>query len=151
MAALGEDRHLYLRLEELVVDRAIDPEEAIFNLGVEHGVVQGRADALAATLRRQGARGRELAKRLAQIAVNDGPRPSRPLSALLEVAWALALGVRRPPARTPTRRKDASSAKHPGRRARQGLDGPTVPVDPPKTAGVRFPTCELCSMSRHAA
>lgn len=63
MAALGKQRHLYLKLEELIGNRHIDREEAMFNLGFEHGLVRGRADALAATLRRQGRRGRALTAR----------------------------------------------------------------------------------------
>ncbi len=96
VAALGEQRHVYLRLEELIGDRQIDREEAMFNLGFEHGIVQGRADALTATLRRQGARGRALAARLAQLATNAGLGQGRELAALLEVAWAMALGPRKP-------------------------------------------------------
>jgi hypothetical protein len=104
MAALGEQRHLYLRLEELVGDRAIDREEAMFNIGFDYGLVRGRADALAAVLRNQGARGQALAARLAQIATNAGLEPPRALAALLEVAWAMALGPRTPPLRARRRR-----------------------------------------------
>lgn len=100
VAALGGQRHLYLRLEELIGDRHIDREESMFNLGFEHGLVQGRADALAAPLRRQGARGRALAMRLAQLAANAGL--DSPLAALLEVAWAMALGS---PKRTVARQR----------------------------------------------
>ncbi len=99
VVALGEKRDLYLRLEQLVRDHAMDREEAMFNLGFEHGLVQGRADALAATLRRQGARGRALATRFAQLAVNTGLETPNVLPALLEVAWSLALGARKPPMR----------------------------------------------------
>lgn len=104
LAALGERRELYLRLEQLVGDRHIDREEAMFNLGFEHGLVQGRADALAAALRRQGARGRGLAAQFAQVAVNAGLEPPRALAALLEVAWAMALGPRKPRVRARRRR-----------------------------------------------
>lgn len=99
MAALGERRHLYLRLEELVGQRHGEREEAMFNVGFEHGLVRGRAEALAAVLRNQGARGRALAARLAQLATSAGLEPPRGLAALLEVAWAMALGARRPPSR----------------------------------------------------
>lgn len=104
LAALGGQRHLYLRLEELVGNRAIDREEVMFNLGFEHGLVQGRADALAAALRRQGARGRALAVQFAQLAVNAGLEPPRTLAALLEVAWGLALGRGKTPVRARRRR-----------------------------------------------
>ena len=43
MAALGEKRRLFLRLEECIGDRAIDREQEIFNIGFEHGLVRGRA------------------------------------------------------------------------------------------------------------
>jgi hypothetical protein len=99
MAALGERRHLYLRLEELVGQRHGEREEAMFNVGFEHGLALGRADALAAMLRNQGGRGRALAARLAQLATSAGLEPPRALAALLEVAWAMALGPRTPPTR----------------------------------------------------
>lgn len=105
MAALGEQRHLYLRLEELVGSRHIDREEAMFNVGFDHGLVHGRADALAAMLRNQGARGRALAARLARLATNAEFEPPRALAALLEVAWAMALGPRKPPARARSSRR----------------------------------------------
>jgi hypothetical protein len=107
MAALGERRHLYLRLEELVGQRHGEREEAMFNVGFEHGLVRGRADALAAMLRNQGARGRALAARIARLAANAGPSP-RAVAALLEVAWGLALGRRKPPTRRARRRKRSS-------------------------------------------
>lgn len=107
VAALGEQCHLYLHLEELVGDRHIDREEAMFNLGFEHGLVQGRMDALAATLRRRGARGRVLAAHLARLAANAGFEPPRALAAILDVAWAIALG----PGKSPTRPRRSRRAR----------------------------------------
>jgi hypothetical protein len=104
MAALGEQRHLYLHLEELVGVRHSEREEAVFNVGFEQGLVR-RADALAAMLRNQGARGRALAARLAQLATSAGLEPPRALAALLEIAWAMAIGHRQP--RTRARRRRA--------------------------------------------
>jgi hypothetical protein len=104
MSALGEQRHVYLRLEELVGQRHCEREEEAFNIGFDHGLVRGRADALAAVLRNQGGRGRGLAARLAQLATNAGLEPPRALAALLEVAWAMALGAAMPPQRTRRRR-----------------------------------------------
>lgn len=43
VGALGDQRHLYLKVEELVADRTYDREVVMFNLGFEHGLVQGRA------------------------------------------------------------------------------------------------------------
>jgi hypothetical protein len=77
-AALGNQRQLYLHLEQFVGDRAIDREEAIFNIGFEHG--------------------------LAQLATNAGLETSRTLAALLEVAWAMARGPGKPPVRAQRRR-----------------------------------------------
>ncbi len=104
VAALGERRDEYLMLEDLIVRRGAEREEAMFNLGFEHGLVRGRADALAGVLRRQGARGRALAKQIARLATNAGIETPRALAALLEVAWAMALGPRKPRMRAPRRR-----------------------------------------------
>jgi hypothetical protein len=105
MAALGDQRQLYLHLEQLVGVRAFDREEAIFNIGFDHGLVRGRADALAAVLRNQGSRGRAVAERLAQLATDAGLEPPHALAALLEVAWAMALGPGTPPLRARRERK----------------------------------------------
>jgi hypothetical protein len=99
LAALGEKRHLYLCLEELLGSRGDAREEAMFNLGFEHGLVQGRVDALATTVRHQAERGRVPASRLIRDAANAGFDPPRALVALLEVAWAMALGPREAPNR----------------------------------------------------
>ena len=93
VAALGEQRHLYLQLEQLLGDHAIDREEAFFNIGYEHGLVAGRAEALAASIRRPGSRHRALATDLARLAVAAG-RPPASAAALGEVAGALLVGER---------------------------------------------------------
>lgn len=92
IAALAEQRHLYLELEQLVGDRATDREEAMFNIAFEHGLVLGRADALRAAVRRQGPHGRTLAKHIARLAAREGLEPSRALNVIIEIAWALSLG-----------------------------------------------------------
>jgi hypothetical protein len=104
--ALGEQRHLYLRLEELVGRRHSDREEAMFDVGFEHGQVQGRADALAASLQQRGARGRALATQTARLVMSAGVEPTLVLAALLEVAWSLALG---PKHRAPCRARPKAS------------------------------------------
>jgi hypothetical protein len=106
--ALGEKRHQWLALETLLGDYRIDREEAFFNIGYEHGLVAGRAEALAASLRRRSGQHRALATRLAQLAVNAGLRPPGPVAALLEVAWGLTLGPRQPQDRPRTRRNRRS-------------------------------------------
>ena len=99
IAALGEQRHLYLELEQVVGDRAIDREEAMFNIAFEHGLVRGRADSLRAALRRQGPRGRTLARQIARLAASEGLESPRALNVIIEVAWALSLGSHKPPVR----------------------------------------------------
>jgi hypothetical protein len=102
--ALGDQRDAWLDLEPLLGNYRIDREEAFFEIGYEHGLVAGRAEALAASLRRRSGPQRALAIRLAQLAVNAGLRPPGAVAALLEVAWGLALGRRQPPKRPRARR-----------------------------------------------
>lgn len=87
----GEHHHLYFRLEELVGQRQCERDEVMFNLGFEHGLMRGRADAPTAGSRVQCARGRGFAEQLVQLVVNAGIEPRHVVSALLQVAWALAL------------------------------------------------------------
>jgi hypothetical protein len=101
--ALGDQRDAWLDLEALLGNYRIDREEAFFEIGYEHGLVAGRAEALAA-LRRRGGPHRALATSLARLAVNAGLHPSGAVAALLEVAWGLALGRRQPPKRPRARR-----------------------------------------------
>ena len=96
VAALGERRCLWLKVEELVAERAALREEAYFNIGYEHGKAAGRARAIRtlagddATLMGDA---RELASTLRDLAVqSDLPRPLT-VAALLETAWALVAGV----------------------------------------------------------
>jgi len=101
VAALGERRDEYLMLEDLVVRRGAEREKAMFDIGFEHGLVRGRADALSAMIQPRSARGRALAKQIVRLAANVGLEGPGTLAALLEVAWALALGPRTLPRRTP--------------------------------------------------
>lgn len=106
LAALGDQRRLYLALEEVLGERTEAREEAMFNLGFEHGYLEGRADALA-TLWRRTTRGRTLAKRITQLTMDAQLRPPHLVAALLEVAWSLLTRpghVEAQPAR-PTERK----------------------------------------------
>jgi hypothetical protein len=48
VAALGDERDLYLALEDLVNQRIDEREEAYFNAGFEHGFIEGRRKTLAA-------------------------------------------------------------------------------------------------------
>jgi hypothetical protein len=92
MAALGDQRHLYLELEQLVGDRAYDRERAMFNIGFEHGLVHGSADSLRRVLPRHNREARRLAKHIARLAARERLEPVRALNIILEVAW-LTIGA----------------------------------------------------------
>ena len=107
VAALGERRCLWLKVEELVAERAALREEAYFNIGYEHGKAAGRARAirsLAGDEASMPADARKLASTLRDLAVQaDLPRPAT-VAALLETAWALVGG----PFDTATQERSAS-------------------------------------------
>jgi hypothetical protein len=92
--ALGEERAVYLRLEELQTQRTDGREEAMFNLGFEHGLLQGRTDAMGA-LWRKSPRGRGLVARLARLTAETRLDRSQAVAALLEIAWSLSISRRR--------------------------------------------------------
>jgi hypothetical protein len=46
VAVLGEQKHLYFALEDLLRRRTDAREEALFNLGFERGLLQGRMNLL---------------------------------------------------------------------------------------------------------
>ena len=87
-------RHLYFALEELVAQRAEEREEAMFNLGFEHGLLQGRTDAMAALWRKSTA-GRSFAERLVRLRADAGLGRRQAVGALLEIAWSLGVAPRR--------------------------------------------------------
>ncbi|MBI5527837.1 MAG: hypothetical protein HY897_16020 [Deltaproteobacteria bacterium] len=103
MAALGDQRYLWLRLEEVQGEYHLQREEIFFNIGYEHGLAAGRADALQALMPacKCGSstnRGRAFAARVRDLTMQVDLSPSLVMAVLLEVAWALALGF--PQART---------------------------------------------------
>jgi hypothetical protein len=85
--ALGEQRALYLRLDEMLNRQNADREEAYFNEGFEQGLMRGRAEALA------GAKGdrdaRAIRAELIRVVTHRGARASAGIRALLEVAWGM--------------------------------------------------------------
>ena len=95
VAALGERRCLWLKVEELVAERAALREEAYFNIGYEHGKAAGRARAIRSLAGDEDSMprdARKLASTLRDLAVQaDLPRPAT-VAALLETAWALVGG-----------------------------------------------------------
>ena len=107
--ALGEHADLWLRLEPLLGELRALREEAYFDLGYEHGLTAGRAEALraladAATARTTTGDARAFADVVRDLAVqSDLPLPLT-VAALLETAWALALGLSDHPA-TPNHRR----------------------------------------------
>lgn len=95
IAALGEHQDLWFRLEELLGKHLARREAAHFDLGYEHGLAAGRAGALRALVDAAPARddARAFAATVRDLAVQaDLPRPLT-VAALLETAWALALGL----------------------------------------------------------
>lgn len=92
MEALGEEQHLWLRLEELLAEYRHDREEAYFDIGYEHGRAAGRAEGLAAGQLRAAPGYRSLAQHVRETAVNSGLLPDLATAALIEAAWVLALG-----------------------------------------------------------
>lgn len=95
VAALGDRRRLWLRVEELLGERQLRREAAYFDLGYEHGLAAGRAEALRALVDATPARreARAFADTIRDLAVQvDLPRPLT-VAALLETAWALAHGL----------------------------------------------------------
>jgi len=103
MSALGERKRLWFRLEELIGDYRGRREEAYFDLDYQHGVAAGRAESLraladAATARTRTGETRAFADTIRDLAVQaDLPVPLT-VAALLETAWALALGLPDDPA-----------------------------------------------------
>lgn len=84
--ALGNQRHLWLKLEEPLNELRGEREDAYFNFGYEHGFAEGRR-----ALRKTAPAVRELATRLQDRAIQQGARREDALVALLEAALALAV------------------------------------------------------------
>jgi hypothetical protein len=99
LLAVLDNKRLYLALEELFGERTEAREEAMFNVGFEHGYMQCRRDTLAVLWRRTP-RGRALAKKITQLTMDAHLTPPHANAALLEVAWSLL-----------TRREHASSSR----------------------------------------
>jgi len=98
MVALGDTRRLWLRLEEVLGDYHLQREEAYFNIGYEYGLTAGRVEALQVLMpaRKRGPsteRGRAFANRVRDLALQADLSPSLVIAAVLEAAWALALGI----------------------------------------------------------
>lgn len=94
MEALGDEAHLWLRLEELLAEYRHDREEAYFDIGYEHSRAAGRAEGLAEGRVRAAPGYRSLAQRVREAAVNSDLPPDQATAALIEAAWALVLGPR---------------------------------------------------------
>jgi len=91
--ALGEDSHLYRRVEELIGERALEREEVMFNVGYELGLARGRTEKLGMTWVRTQRRGRELTDKLIRDTVLSRVESEEALAALLKVVWGLAVGA----------------------------------------------------------
>lgn len=102
--SLGDQRHLWLQLEELLTERCVLREEAHFDVGYEHGFAAGRADALRtlmggaspakdAPVDEHAIATRAFADRCRDQAIQTGLPRHLVIAAILEVAWALATGL----------------------------------------------------------
>ena len=96
LRALGEERHLWLRLEELLGDCRVDREAAFFDIGYEHGRIAGRTEGLAEGKPRTAPAYRALVLRTREAAVNAGLPPTHAAAALIEATWSLVLDARAP-------------------------------------------------------
>ena len=101
--ALGERADLWQRLEPLLGELRARREEAYFDIGHEHGLAAGRAEALraltdAATARTRTGDARAFADTVRDLAVQTDLALPLTVAALLETAWALALGLSDNPA-----------------------------------------------------
>jgi hypothetical protein len=84
-----DDRqHLYLSLEDLAGERTGDREEAMFNLGFEHGQLEGGADSFAA-LWQKDEELRGLAAHVARLIVNARVEHRQAAAVLLEITWSM--------------------------------------------------------------
>jgi hypothetical protein len=98
VAALGDQKHLYFALEDLLGQRTDAREEALFNLGFERGLLQGRMNSLTVLWKNRdamayGQRVAQLTKH-AEVEVRDG------VAALLEFAWNMLVAGERGAAST---------------------------------------------------
>jgi hypothetical protein len=91
LRGLGEERHLWLRLEELLGDCRVDREAAFFDIGYEHGRIAGRTEGLAEGKPRTAPAYRALVLRTREAAVNADLRREHAAAASIEAAWALLL------------------------------------------------------------
>lgn len=96
LRALGEERHLWLRLEELLGDCRVDREAAFFDIGYNHGRVAGRTEGLAEGKPRASPAYRALVLRAREAAVNAGLPHTHAAAALLDAAWAVVLDLKVP-------------------------------------------------------
>lgn len=88
LEALADRQHLYLALEDLAGERAGDREEAMFNLGFEHGQLEGGADSFAALWQKDDGL-RTFAATIARLVVNARIEDRQAAAVLLEIAWSL--------------------------------------------------------------
>lgn len=106
LAALGEQRTLWLEIEELIAEYSSKREEAYFNLGYQHGIAAARAVALRATSKTGvGNAQRAFADRIRELTIQAGLPLPLTMAPLLEAAWTIALGLSDEPTTTHGRRR----------------------------------------------
>lgn len=93
LRALGDRRDLWFGFEDLASRYHTEREEAYYDFGYERGLAAGRAEGLAAVATSGSRARRDLATWVRDITAEANlPSPLK-IATLLEVAWALALGL----------------------------------------------------------
>jgi hypothetical protein len=112
---LGAQSQRWIELESLINRVHTEREEAHYNLGYAHGLVAGRISARQQLVpgRRRGGNG--IMKALRTAVLNAGMPTPAMVAALLEIAWALVLGLPPPHARQVVKKQH----RHPRPRSRK--------------------------------
>lgn len=89
-----DEESLWIALEALLNDYRQSREEVVFNTGFQYGHVDGEAKSLQLLMGKSQSYGyRRLTDHLRDITIQSGLSPSLGVAALLEIAWAITLGV----------------------------------------------------------
>ncbi|MCP4678723.1 MAG: hypothetical protein GY854_25080 [Deltaproteobacteria bacterium] len=92
--ALGDDGSLWIQLEALLNEYRQHREEAFFNVGFEHGVVQGRLAALRMVSdNKPGEDYLVFVERIRDLAVQSELPAATKVAAVCEAAWASVLDI----------------------------------------------------------
>jgi hypothetical protein len=89
-----DEESLWISLEALLNEYLQAREEVVFNTGFQYGHVDGEAKSIQLLMGKSlGKDYRRLADHLRDVTIQSGLSPSLGVAALLEIAWAVSLGV----------------------------------------------------------